>query len=340
MRAWIALVVLFFGCTSATVSNSKVVITEEDLHRPILDDSLIQQINSQGLAWTASRSPRFEGITVAQAKKMMGTRPLDEEAKIKLEKMRSGKPKPARKSGRGHHNLSFQPGDFPVSFDSRTQWPGCVHAVLDQGQCGSCWAFGATESLSDRFCIETSKKTNVVLSPESLVSCDWEGNFGCDGGIPELAWEYMEWAGVLTLDCFPYTAGQGNTPPCASACSNTSDSYKSYYARQFTVSQFWTAWETQNAIFNDGPVEGTFDVYSDFIQYSSGVYVQSNNATYLGGHAIKMIGWGHDNKSGLDYWIVQNSWGTDWGMNGFFWIQRGVDMCGIDDGGIAGYASI
>jgi cathepsin B len=331
------LAVLYFGWTTARVSSTKVVITEDDKHRPILDDSLIQQINNGGLPWSARRNPRFEGITVAQAKKMMGTRPMDEEAKLKLEKMRLGRPKSSNKK---RTSATAVVRDFPVNFDSRTQWPGCVHAVLDQGQCGSCWAFGATESLSDRFCIETSKKTNVVLSPESLVSCDWEGNFGCGGGIPELAWEYMEWAGVLTLSCFPYTAGSGEAPPCASSCSNSSEPYKSYYAREFTVSQFWTAWEIQNAIYNDGPVEGTMDVYSDFIQYSSGVYVEASNATFLGGHAIKMVGWGHDTKSGLDYWIVQNSWGTDWGMNGFFWIQRGVDMCGIDDGGIAGLASI
>jgi cathepsin B len=101
----------------------------------------------------------------------------------------------------------MKPKAFPNAFDSRTRWPGCVHPVLDQGQCGSCWAFGATESLrwihnvgfyhykyfifSDRFCIESNGTVNVVLSPQSLVSCDWEGNFGCDGGVPQLAWEYM-----------------------------------------------------------------------------------------------------------------------------------------------------
>jgi len=321
--------------SEARVSNVKVQISQQDERTAIQDDAFIQAINTQRLPWTAARNKRFEGLTVADAKRMMGTRPMDAEAQQLLEKMRIGRPKQTVQKPN-----KPQKRDFPVNFDSRTQWPGCVHAVLDQGQCGSCWAFGATETLSDRFCIESNGKINVVLSPESLVSCDWEGNFGCNGGIPELAWEYMEWSGVLTLSCFPYTAGGGTAPPCASSCANSSEPYKSYYAREFSVTGLWTAWEIQNSIFNDGPVEGTMDVYSDFVEYQSGVYVQASNATMLGGHAIKMVGWGHDAASGLDYWICQNSWGPDWGLNGFFWIQRGVDMCGIDSGGTTGYASI
>jgi len=85
----------------------------------------------------------------------------------------------------------------------------------------------------------------------------------------------------------------------------------------------------------DGPVEGTMTVYSDFMNYQSGVYVYTTGQE-LGGHAIKMLGWGYDSASKLDYWIIANSWGADWGLNGFFWIERGVDMCGIDSGADAG----
>ncbi len=56
-------------------------------------------------------------------------------------------------------------GAVPDSFDSRTQWPDCVHTIRDQAQCGSCWAFAASEALSDRFCIASNKTVNVVLSP-------------------------------------------------------------------------------------------------------------------------------------------------------------------------------
>jgi len=66
-----------------------------------------------------------------------------------------------------------------------------------------------------------------------------------------------------------------------------------------------------------------------FFAYQSGVYVYTNG-TYVGGHCIKMIGWGVVQATGLKYWICQNSWGN-WGMNGFFYIERGVNMCEIED---------
>jgi C1A family cysteine protease len=89
--------------------------------------------------------------------------------------------------------LSYEddtPSTAPATFDARTQWPACIHTIKDQKQCGSCWAFAATEALSDRICIATSGKTNVVLSPQDLVSCD-TGNMGCNGGYLNRAWQYL-----------------------------------------------------------------------------------------------------------------------------------------------------
>lgn len=88
-----------------------------------------------------------------------------------------------------------------------------------------------------------------------------------------------------------------------------------------------------NAIMYDiatnGPVQSGMRIYEDFFQYSSGVY-RHQWGSYAGGHAIKIIGWGVDSYSGLDYWIVANSWGTDWGMNGYYWIVKGRDECEIE----------
>jgi len=101
----------------------------------------------------------------------------------------------------------------PTNFDSRTQWPGLVHAIRDQQQCGSCWAFGATEAFSDRIAIKSGGKTNVILSPEDLVSCD-TNDYGCNGGYMDMAWEYLDQHGALTEGCFPYQAGSGQAPAC------------------------------------------------------------------------------------------------------------------------------
>jgi cathepsin B len=78
-------------------------------------------------------------------------------------------------------------GALPVDFDPRAageKFAACIHPIRDQAQCGSCWAFGATEALSDRFCIAGR---DVILSPQDLVSCDLN-NYGCNGGYLNLAW--------------------------------------------------------------------------------------------------------------------------------------------------------
>ena len=83
----------------------------------------------------------------------------------------------------------------------------------------------------------------------------------------------------------------------------------------------------------NGPVEAAFDVYEDFVSYKSGVYAHTTGS-YLGGHAIKILGWGVEN--GSAHWIVANSWNEDWGDQGFFKIARGSDECGIESGVVAG----
>lgn len=67
-----------------------------------------------------------------------------------------------------------------------------------------------------------------------------------------------------------------------------------------------------------GPMQTAFSVYQDFYSYRSGIYKYTSGA-YLGGHAVKVIGWG--NLNGVNYWIVQNSWGASWGEAGFFRIR-------------------
>ena len=71
---------------------------------------------------------------------------------------------------------------------------------------------------------------------------------------------------------------------------------------------------------NNGPVNGAFSVYQDFYNYKSGIYSYVSG-TYVGGHAVRMIGWGQTN--GVNYWLVANSWGTWWGNKGYFMIQMG-----------------
>jgi len=213
----------------------------------------------------------------------------------------------------------------PASFDSRTQWAGCVHAIRDQASCGSCWAFAASEALSDRFCIKSGGSVNVVLSPEDMVECD-SGNMGCNGGNLALTWRYLYSTGIVADSCLPYTSGKGTTGVCHSKCTD-GEAWKKYKCAS-TATKSTTVAGTKSEIYANGPVETGFNVYADFMSYSSGVY-HHVSGRLEGGHAVKIIGWGHDLVSGFDYWLCANSWGTSWGEKGFFRIKQGDS--GIDD---------
>jgi len=212
----------------------------------------------------------------------------------------------------------------PDNFDARQQWGTKIHAIRDQQQCGACWAFGATESLSDRFTIASNGSVDVVFSPEDLVSCD-TNDYGCNGGYMDMAWEFLDQHGVVADSCFPYSAGSGFAPACASKCADGS-AEKKYSCVHGSVRQSQGVEQIKSEIVAHGPVEGAFTVYTDFFNYRSGVYTPTTSDV-AGGHAIKILGYGVEN--GTPYWLCANSWGPSWGMQGFFKIKQGE--CGIED---------
>ena len=86
-----------------------------------------------------------------------------------------------------------------------------------------------------------------------------------------------------------------------------------------------------------GPVEAAFTVYEDFLTYKEGVYKHVSGGA-LGGHAVRLLGWGVESSDGTEkeggegtpYWLLANSWNTDWGDQGYFKILRGSDECGVE----------
>ncbi len=153
------------------------------------------------------------------------------------------------------------------------------------------------------------------FSEQDLVSCSGAGNC-VTGGSPASALNYIMTTGIVTEDCFPYTA---QDDPC-SLCFDYMDKLSSIagwgYVTQAVVNEAAII-----AALQDGPLVGYMDVYSDFYSYSSGIYARLPSATYQGGHGIVIVGYYDD---GVDrYWICKNSWGTTWGDNGYFNIKMG-----------------
>jgi cathepsin B len=211
---------------------------------------------------------------------------------------------------------------LPDNFDWRKQNPGCMHPVRDQMKCGSCWAFSASEVLSDRFCLASQGKINVILSPQTLVSCDKQ-NMGCNGGYLNKAWQFIQQNGITSDSCMPYTSGSGDSGSCPTQCA---DGTTIKYYKASSYKQVIGVTNIQNELLN-GPLQVAFSVYQDFMSYKSGIY-HHVSGSLLGGHAVELIGWGTEN--GVDYWTIKNSWANTWGEQGFFRIVRGKDECGIE----------
>jgi len=296
-----------------------------------LNPRLVNYINSVKTSWSAQNHDMWKGKTIRQVKRLLGAHlytSMDEPRK------------------------TFAPEILkatPTSFDSRAAWPKCttIGTILNQAECGSCWAFGCVESITDRFCINSNASILVELSEMDLVTCDSEQG-GCEGGDPLSAWGWIQRNGIVTNACSPYTiptcppAQQPclnfvPTPSCVKQCNNSQnwDSNKKYISDHYYVGTDQSQICTE--IYQHGPVEAAFSVYEDFIHYKSGVY-QHTSGSYLGGHAIKIIGYGTEND--LPYWEVANSWTTYWGNKGFFKILRGADECGIESGVVGGTPKI
>jgi len=297
-------------------------------------------VNSLNVTWVASETAAgiFRNLTHGAAKKLMGTR------------------KSAKKAHKFSGIYKTALAALPDSFDARTQWPKCVtiQQIRDQSACGSCWAFGAAESMSDRYCTyfgqnDTSYR-NISITATDLMSCCWRCGFGCEGGYPEMAWSYWSDEGITTNDCDPYPlppcehhVKPNHYPACPSAtyptpaCPTTcQDGTPFSQAKRYFGADYWSLEgesEFKQELYNHGPFEITMDVYQDFESYKSGVY-KYETGPYLGGHAIKLVGWGSLN--GVPYWTVANSWNQDWGESGYFLILRGANECGIEEGGVAG----
>jgi len=119
-----------------------------------------------------------------------------------------------------------------------------------------------------------------------------------------------------------------NAPGCYTTCqTNTAISYAADKKKTSTNYGFGgNVAAIQTDLMTYGSVSAAFTVYEDFLTYTSGVYYHQTGAS-LGGHAIKIIGWG--NETGMDYWLCMNSWNDSWGLAGMFKIQMG--NCGINN---------
>ena len=271
---------------------------------PVLDETRFFEHNS-GNNWKQGACKFWEGQTLADAKRLMST------------------------SFASHSNLNKcfieSSEEIPESFDTRDTFKECKLKVADQNKkCAASYATAVASTLSEKMCIESDKNNLIPLSAQELLSCD-TANKGCRGGYVNNAIEYMVMRGLSTEECLPYKGTFD--AKCSDMCADPQKVRPESFCVLFGDN------DIKREIMKNGPVVSSMEVYTDFLSYKSGVYTKGEDVPKFSGyHTIKIVGWGVEDGSeeepnkGNKYWIIENSWGDDWGLNGYAKIAEGQNL--------------
>lgn len=229
---------------------------------------------------------------------------------------------------------------LPVHVDWRER-DGIVSEVKNQGKCGSCWTFSSTGCLEAHVALKYGSWHRSLLSEQQLVDCAQAfDNDGCRGGLPSHAFEYIRYAGGLDSELnYQYTALDGECTFNASASPPVSPFLprSAGIGVQVPGGSINITVGDENALkfhlATTGPVSIAYQVAPDFRDYESGVYTSTlcNNTPQDVNHAVLAVGYGSDPDTGLDYWLVKNSWDYTFGQEGYFKIEAFKNMCGVAD---------
>ena len=217
-------------------------------------------------------------------------------------------------------NTSREHIAVPLNLPTSVNWrqKGVVTNVKNQGNCGSCWAFSATGSLEGQHALKTGKL--VSLSEQNLVDCVKKDD-GCGGGLMIDAFEYIkENGGIDTEESYPYEAKNHKCRFKASDVGATLTGYVKIKKENCP--------DLKNAAATIGPISAAMDAsHSSFQFYDSGIYNPKKCSETKLDHGVLVVGFGTEN--GVDYWLMKNSWGKRWGLQGYFKIAAKNNLCGI-----------
>ena len=208
--------------------------------------------------------------------------------------------------------------------------------------CGSCWTFSTSGTLEAHTCLNNPDldcTTWTGLAEQQLLDCAGDfDNHGCNGGLPSHAFEYIKYAGGMdSEEAYPYIAKENDS------CQLSPLGFAAEVAQIYNITS-GDEDDLTTAIAAAGPVSVAYQVSPDFRFYSHGVYDSFNATTnhtmcksdaMSVNHAVVAVGYGETEAAkdmpSVPYYIIRNSWSTAWGMEGYFWIKRGENLCGISD---------
>jgi len=247
-------------------------------------------------------------------------------------------------------DIFLELGEASGSEDLRSRFSGCfpdggAEVVRNQAQCGSCWAFASATTTMNELCVSGNGGSKSMASADDryevavsqIMACNNEQR-GCNGGhAPAASTALIQ--GIAKERDAPYACGQGDPqnhfeqastscsqPPWGANC-NPSTAYSSWHFGGASAVNGDT--DMKNFISAGHTMYCTLDVYDDFMNLNAG-QIYTGGGSMRGGHALACVGYG--SQGGTDYWLLQNSWGPSWADGGYGKIQRGTNLCGIEEG--------
>ena len=209
----------------------------------------------------------------------------------------------------------------PVKAFAKIDWvaKGAVTPVKDQAQCGSCWAFSTVAGMEGQLFVAEGKL--LSMSEQDLVSCDKNGDQGCNGGLMDNAFTWIQSNGICSESAYPYTSGTGNSGTCKKTCKSVATCTGHKDVPKGSESGLYTA-------LKKAPVSIAVDA-GKFQLYKSGILDPAAGCGKQLDHGVTLVGYGTDGAK--DYWSVKNSWGASWGEKGYIRLVYGKDECGLAD---------
>ncbi|CEM08677.1 unnamed protein product [Vitrella brassicaformis CCMP3155] len=239
--------------------------------------------------------------------------------------------------------------EFMDNFSWGSQMGGAnfMRPAVDQGDCGSCYLVSTINMLNARWKIKHPDDRDFDGFSEAFgLSCS-EYNQGCKGGYPFMVVKWMSEVGLLPRRCGGYTAQdnschKGHVAKSFRQCLDNPRVPKYRVARYGYVGGYYggcTEELMMQELYKNGPITVSIEPTPDFMYYHEGVFSEGGEVQHTDwikvDHAVLLVGWGLEKGANpLRYWLVQNSWGTNWGLNGYFKIERGRNIIGIESDGV------
>lgn len=259
---------------------------------------------------------------------------------------------------------------MPPTFNPVEKWGAFITPVHNQGKCGACWAISTAKTLNDRYAILSVGAFTDVLSPYQMIMCqgtifpsipldkksmydlslEAHTSGACNGNSLFTAMDFLYSVGCVSEACVSRGLFQKynipdisdivnpeSVPMCQTILGDNYDrcmdrSRTPRFYRSIVGYQVDSDIESiKQEIYKWGPVSAGFKVYENFIDKYDGKTIYKGpekDEKEIGGHAVEIMGWGREDDT--DFWWVCNSWGTEWGLSGFFKMKMNIAECEIE----------